>query len=108
MRTLAISLAAVLGLALPAAADSTRMQLAQAGQGAQSGAGGTAQQSEGAARGQRGGENAGATGTTQQRTEGRRDGAESRTNVRANVRIGGGGREDVRSRVSTTRRIGVR
>src|SRR5438552_2757511 len=118
MRSLAYGLAAVLGLALPASADTTQnIQLAQAAQdsGAQSGAGTTAAQPGG-----QGGARTGATTTTRSsgtsqgtnaRTEGRvstegrvregrRDG--DRTNIRANIRVGGDrDRDVVRSRFGT-------
>ena len=130
MKPLAIGLAAALGLALPVSADtiSTRMQFAQATQGGsgggQSGGGAaTTQQSGGGSAttpgtaGAQGGprprrrcaqrhcavRTAGTAGATRQ-TEGRREG--SRTNIRANVRVGGG--NDVRSRTTTRTRFGVR
>jgi hypothetical protein len=123
MKTLALGLAAALGLALPAIADTTarNVQLAQATQdsGAQSGGGtagtqksgggtaGTQKSGGGAAATQRSGDNAQSSGTAgaTRQVEGRREG--SRTNIRANVRIGGDG-DRVRSRTTTTHRFGVR
>ena len=121
MKTLALGLAAALGLAVPAIADTSarNVQLAQASKdgGAQSGGGAAATQQSGggAATTQRGGreggarsgdnaQSSGSAGTNRQ-AEGRREG--SRTNIRANVRIGGDG-DRVRSRTTTTQRFGVR
>jgi hypothetical protein len=96
MRTYALGLAALLGLAIPASADTaaSRIQLAQAASdsGARAGSNaGTAERGSHQGSGKRGGDAmqapGGSAGT--QTTEGRSDGEQSRTGVRANVRVGG-------------------
>ena len=132
MRTYAIGLAAVLGLAIPASADTaaTRIQLAQAASdsGAQPGGNagtaergnrqGSSNRGEGASK--RGGDTVqapgGAAGT--QTSEGRRDGEQSRTSVRANVRVGGdrrmthsrrdGSRTTIRTRIGSDDDVVIR
>lgn len=124
MRTYAIGLAAVLGLAIPASADTAapRIQLAQAASDSGAQAGGSAGTAERGNRqglsqqgsskqgssqqgsGKRGGDTVQAPGGSAgtQTSEGRRDGAQSRTSVRTNVRIGGD------RRVTHSRRDGSR
>jgi hypothetical protein len=123
MRTYAIGLAAVLGLAIPASADTaaTRIQLAQTASDSGAQAGGSAGTAEPGNRqgsskqgsSKRGGDTVqapgGAAGT--QTSEGRRDGEQSRTSVRANVRVDGdrrmthsrrdGSRTTIRTRIGS-------
>src|SRR3954466_14135840 len=97
MRTSALGLVAVPGLALPASADTAvhRIQLAQAASdsGAQTGSNaGSArrgsQEGIGARSGDTARSSAGSAGA-RTTTESRRDGEQSRTSARANVRLGG-------------------
>src|SRR5437588_7061255 len=91
-RTCALGLAAILGLAIPASADTaaTRMQLAQAAapdSGTQAGGNaGTTQRSGREGNSVRGSDGAQHLGEGTRRSEGRRDANESRVSVRASVR----------------------
>jgi hypothetical protein len=125
MRTYALGLAALLGLAIPASADTAanRIQLAQAASdsGAQTGSNaGTVGRGSRESTGARGGDAmqkpGGSAGT--RTSEGRRDSEQSRAGVRADVRVGGdrhmthsrghGARTAIRTRTSSNDDVVVR